>query len=96
MGVVGVLVGVEDAVDPIDLGIEKLLAQIGRGIDQDPGDAAGVMTLDQKRRAAAAVFRIVGIAGAPTQRRPRHAGGGPAAENGEFQRHAAGASSLGG
>ena len=96
VGVVGVLVGVEDGVDPIDLGIEKLLAQIGRRVDQDPGDAAGVVTLDQERRAAAPVFRIVGIAGAPAQRRPRHAGGGSAAENSEFQRHAAGAPSLGG
>ena len=96
MGVVGMLVGVENAVEPIDLGVEQLLAQIRRGVDQDPRDAAGIATLDQERRAAAAVFRIVGIAGAPAQRRPRHAAGRSAAENGEFQRHAAGAPSLGG
>ena len=45
--------------------------------------------LDQQRAAAAAVFRIVGIAGAPAERRTRHAGGGAAAEDRQRQRHAA-------
>ncbi len=40
VGVVGMLVGVEHAVEPIDLGIEELLAQIRRGVDQDAGHAA--------------------------------------------------------
>ncbi len=34
VGVVGVLVGVEDAVEVVDLGVQKLLAQVGRGIHQ--------------------------------------------------------------
>ena len=85
VGVVGMLMGVEHAVEPVDVGIEQLLAQIGRGVDQDAGDARQrIVPLDQKRAAPAAVFRIVGIAGAPAQRRPRHAAGGAAAENGEF------------
>ena len=37
VGMVGVLVGVEHAVEPIDLGIEQLLAQIRRRVDQDAG-----------------------------------------------------------
>ncbi len=37
VGMVGVLVGVENAVDPIDIGVEQLLAQIGRGVDEDRG-----------------------------------------------------------
>ena len=40
VGVVGVLVGVEHAVEPIDVGIEQLLAQVRRGVDQDARDAA--------------------------------------------------------
>ena len=88
VGVVGVLVGVEDAVEPIDLGIEKLLAHIGRRIHQDACDAAGVVPLDQKRGAPPAILRILRIAGAPAQGRTRHAAGRPAAEDGEFQGHA--------
>ena len=38
VGMVGMLVGVEHAVEPIDLGIEHLLAQIGRGVDQNARD----------------------------------------------------------
>ena len=48
VGVVGVLVGVEHGIEPIDLGIQKLLAQVGRGVDQDPGDAAVVAPFDQQ------------------------------------------------
>ena len=32
--VVGMLVAIEDAVEPVDVGVEQLLAQIGRGVDQ--------------------------------------------------------------
>src|SRR5262245_44039021 len=91
---IGMFVAVEHAVQPIDIGIDELLAQIRRGVDQDAGDAGAVTSLDQERRPPAAVLRIVGIASAPTQRGPRHAGGRAAAEDGEFQGHAAGVLSL--
>ena len=93
--VVGMLVGVEHAVEPIDVGVEKLLAQIGRRIHQDPRDTAVVVALDEQCSAPAAVFRIGRIADAPAQRRPRHAAGRPAAEDRELQRHAAAAAVRG-
>ncbi len=75
MGVVGVLVGVEDRIQPVDLGRQQLLAQVGRRIDQDAGHAAAFAALDQQRGAAAAVLGIAGIADAPAERRPRDATG---------------------
>ena len=75
VGLVGVLMGQKHGVDVIDLGIDQLLAQVGRGIDHDPRGAVRAGALDQQRAAAAAVFWIVGIAGAPAERRARHAGG---------------------
>ena len=38
VGLVGVLVGQEHGVEVIDIGVDQLLAQVGRGVDQDPGD----------------------------------------------------------
>ena len=89
VGLVGVLMGQEHRIDVIDIGVDQLLAQIGRGVDHDPRGAVRARALDQQRAAAAAVFRIVGIAGAPAERRARHAGGGTAAEDRQRQRHAA-------
>ena len=37
VGVVGVLVGVEHGVEPVHVGVEKLLAQIRPGVDQHAG-----------------------------------------------------------
>ncbi len=48
VGVVGVLVGIEHRIEPIDLGSQQLLAQVGRGIDQDTGDARAIAALDQQ------------------------------------------------
>ena len=96
VGVVGMFVAVENGVEPIHVRVEKLLAQIRRSVSiQAPRDAVAAVPLDQKRRSPAAILRIVRIAHAPAQRRPRHARGRePAAENGEqFQRHAADVSS---
>ena len=42
VGMVGMLVGVEHAVEPLDFGIEKLLAQIRRSVDQDTRRTAAV------------------------------------------------------
>ena len=39
VGLVGVLMGEEHRVEMVDIGVDQLLAQIGRGIDQDPRDA---------------------------------------------------------
>src|SRR4029450_17026 len=54
---------------PLHPGLEKLLAQVGRGIDQHSGDAGPVPPLNQKRGAPAAIFGIARIAVAA--RRPR-------------------------
>ena len=89
MGLVGVLMGQEHRIDVIDVGVDQLLAQIGRGVDHDPCGAVRARTLDQQRAAAAAVFWIVGIAGAPAESRARHAGGGAAAQDCQCHRHAA-------
>ena len=35
--VVGVLMGEQHAVEPVDIGVEKLLAQVGRSVDQHAG-----------------------------------------------------------
>ena len=76
VSMVGMLVGVEDAVEPIDLGVEELLAQLGRRVDQHPREPAAVAApLNEQRGAPAAVLRIVRIAHAPAQRRPRDAAG---------------------
>ena len=91
MGVVGMLVGEQHGVEPVHVGVEQLLAQVGRGVDQDAGHAVAVPLLHQQRAAAAAVLRILRIAGAPAERRPRHAGGRAAAQDGGGQRHAAAA-----
>src|SRR4051794_12480954 len=89
VGLVGVLVGQEYRIDVIDVGVDQLLAQVGRGIDHDPRGAVRAGTLDHQRAAAATVFWIVGIAGAPAEGRSRYAGGGAAAEDGQRYRHAA-------
>ena len=88
MGLVGMLMGQEHRVDVIDIGVDQLLAQVGRGVDHDPRHAAIPGSLDQQRAAAAAVLRIAGIARAPAERRTGNAGRRSAAENGQGQRHA--------
>ena len=84
--------GVEHAVDPIDAGVEQLLAQVRRGVDQDAGAAAvGGRALDQDGAAPAPVLRIGGVAMAPAEPGTRHAAGKAAAEDGDGKRHAAAA-----
>src|SRR6267142_1638339 len=77
-----------DPIDVIDTGVDQLFAQVGRGIDHDPRDPAIASPLDEQRATAAAVFRIIGIAGAPAERGTRHAGRGSATEDCQRQRHA--------
>src|SRR5579883_2986038 len=92
VSMIRVLMGVEHGIEPVDVGIEQLLAQIRRRIDQKARNTTcrGTTAFDQKRRAAAAVLRIVRIARAPTQGRARHSGGRAAAKDRELKRHAAG------
>src|SRR5215831_947201 len=66
MGVVGMFVRDQNAIEPVDIGVEELLAEIGRGIDQDPRASAFlVAALDQQRAAAPPVFRIFWITSTP-------------------------------
>ena len=88
MGLVGVLMGQKHRVDMVDIGVDQLLAQVGRGVDHDPRHPVLGASLGQQRAAAAAVLGIVGIALAPAERRARNAGGGAAAEDRQRQRHA--------
>jgi len=41
VGVVGMLVGEQHAVEPVDLRLEQLLAAVGRAVDQNARNAAG-------------------------------------------------------
>ena len=36
---IGVLVRDQHAIEPVDIGADELLAQVGTGIDEDTGDA---------------------------------------------------------
>ena len=95
VGMVGVLMGEQDAVQPVDLGVQKLFAQVRRAVDQNARHAVGAGALDQERAAAPAVFRVVRVAIAPANADARHAHGRPAAEDGEGQTHAAAPNSRG-
>ena len=73
VGMIGMLMGEEHRVEPIDLGVEKLLAQVRRSIDQNASDAAPSRrstSSDVRRRRFSG---IVGVAGAPAERRARDA-----------------------
>jgi hypothetical protein len=72
VGVIGMGVGEEYAVEPIHLGIEELLAQVGRGINQRSREAGPMAALDQERCPAASVPGIVGITITPTEGGTRH------------------------
>ena len=90
VGVVGMLMRDQHAVEPIDLRVQELLAQIRRAVDQNARPAIGACTRSTNKSAAPpAVFRLVRIARAPAERDARHAHGGAAAENGEGEAHAA-------
>src|SRR5262249_28072137 len=79
---VGVLMGPDHGIDALDLGVEQLGAQVGRGIHQD----GLALALDQDGAAAAALARSGGARGAPPAlaalpARPRHAARGAAAQD---------------
>ena len=74
---IGMRMRQQHRVEPADPGIEQLLPQIGRGIDQQRATAA----LDQQRAAAAPVARVGRVAAPPIRPDRRHAPGGAAAEH---------------
>src|SRR5258705_12857895 len=88
VSLVGMLMGQKHCVDVIDVGVDQLLAQIGRGVDHDPRHSAIPAALGEQRAAAAAGFWIVGIARTPTERGAGNPGRGSAAQNRQGQRHA--------
>ena len=73
--VVGVRVAQKDAVEPLDLGVDQLLAQVGRGVHENRCRALRPEALDKHRAAAATVLRVGRVASAPPFRDPRHAAG---------------------
>ncbi len=86
MRMIGVRMGQQDGVEPVDAEIEQLAAQIRRHVDENLRRAAvAPSSLEEDRTAPAAVLRIVGIAGAPALADARHAAGRAAAENGDRQ-----------
>src|SRR5262249_36446605 len=89
VSMVGVLVGIKHRVEPFDVGVEQLLAQIRRRIDEHAGSPGRVAALDQQRAASAAVLGIGGIGVAPAEPAPRHSSRRAAAEDGGGERHAA-------
>ncbi len=76
--VIGMGVGVEQRVDPLDTRRQALHAQIGRRIDQQPGRPL----VDQDRTALAPIARLGGRADGTAAADHRDAGRGAAAEHG--------------
>src|SRR3984885_5068694 len=76
----------KDAVEPLDLGVDQLLAQVGRGVHENRCRALRPEALDKHRAAAAAVLRVGRIARAPPFRNARHAAGRAAPQDGQSQR----------
>src|SRR2546428_12909120 len=81
---IGMRVGQYHRVEPRRAGVEHLLAQIGRGVDQERLAAA----FHQERAAPPGVARIGRVAAAPVRADRRHAPGGAAAEQGCLHRGA--------
>ena len=77
-------VGVNDAVERIDPGIEQLFPQVRRGVDEHACGFAFHQALHKNRRPAAAVARIIRIARTPAPGQGRHTPCSAAAENGDL------------
>ena len=76
---VGMGMGVENGVKAVDIGVEQLPAQIGRGIDEN----AGFAVRHQDRWPEAPVSRVLRIAFAPAAADQGRSAGMPAAEDGD-------------
>src|SRR6516164_4871248 len=84
------LVGVEHRVEPLDVRVEQLLAEVRRRIDQHAGARARrIAALNQERAPSPPVLRIGWIGVAPAEPDARHARRGSAAEDRGGERHAA-------
>ena len=92
MGVVGMRVGDEHAVEAPHVRFDQLFADVGSHVDQHGRHAALADALEEQRAAAAAVQRIGRVAGAPALLDARHAGGRAAAEDRGGEAHTRGLS----
>ena len=90
MYVVRMGVGEENAIDPVDSGVEGLVAKVGRRVDQD----IHAVPFDEDGRPAPPVARIARIAISPAAADHRHALGASAAEYGDLHRPARAADFL--
>ena len=86
MGVIGMRMGEHHAIQRANPGIQKLLAHVGRGVDQHPGDRIARQPLHQHRAATAAVLAVQRITITPIAPQPRHAARRAAAQNGKPHR----------
>jgi len=83
VAMIGMVMRPDHRVDMINAIVEKLVAQIGRRIDQYSGGWA----FHKDRDAASAVFWFLRIAIAPVIADAWHAGRGPASQYRELQSH---------
>ena len=88
VGVVGMVMGEEHAVEPPHADVEQLLAEIWRGVDKHIGRPLGTFLLHEHGAAPPPVLRICRIARAPDIADTGYAAGCAAAEDGELERHA--------
>ena len=88
MGVIGVGVGQQHGVEPGDLRVDQLPAQVRGEIHQHDRLAVRAGAFDERRAAPAQVPGLVRVAGAPALRHARHAAGRAAAKDREAQAHA--------
>jgi hypothetical protein len=77
--VIGVIVGVDHAIQPADIGVEQLLAEIGGGIDKH----RRLALRDQDRGPPAPIAGVFGVARPPPAADHRHAPCPAAAEDGD-------------
>ena len=73
VGLVGVIVGQGDAIQPPDVGGDHLGAQIRRGVDHQGGFRALPRSADEQGAARAVIAGLGGITGAPVAVGARHA-----------------------
>ena len=86
MHVVGMRMGIDHRIQCADTGIQKLVAHVGRGVDQDPRYTLAALAFHQHRTAATAVLGVHGVAVAPVAPQPWHPARRPASQNGKAQR----------
>jgi hypothetical protein len=83
MAMVGMIMGPDHRIDPVDIIIDELIPQIRRCIDQNARSRA----FYQDRDTASPVFRLVGITITPVIANSGHARRSPASQYRQFQSH---------